>query len=507
MADFVAESFSDRSSMSWKESSMRPKIRLLDDDLIEKIVAEAIELLCALGVEIHNEKVLSMLGDHGAQVDLGARHAVLTGDIIRKALDTVPGSFKLYDIHGGETHDFSGDRVYFTPGSAALHILDHRTKEIRKPTTDDYVHYAKIVSQLGNIASQSTALIPADVHPEISDSYRLFLSLLYCEKPIVTGTFTIEAFRVMKDLLLAVRGSEESLKEKPLAIFSCCPTSPLKWSDVTSQNVVDCAEAGIPVEFISMPLSGFMAPVTLTGTIVQHAAETLSGLVISQLVNPGTPVLYGGSPAIFDVRFETTPMGAIETMMIDCACSEVGKHLDLPTQAYISLSDAKRLDAQAGLESGIGAILAALAGINNVSGPGMIDFESCQSLEKLIVDNEICGMTYRLIEGIEPKEDFPAIPIFRELIEEQHLLISKHTRRYLKEEHFIPGPVIDRANRSRWKAEGGMTLEERAHQEVERLISSYSPPELSEETKGEIIRLMETEARRVGQDRLPERPV
>ena len=113
-----------------------------------------------------------------------------------------------------------------------------------------------------------------------------------------------------------------------------------------------------------MPLSGFVAPVTLTGTIIQHTAETLSGLVISQLVNPGTPILYGGSPAIFDMRYETTPMGAVETMMIDCAYSEIGKFLGMPTQAYISLSDAKQLDAQAGLESGIGATLAALSGIN-----------------------------------------------------------------------------------------------------------------------------------------------
>ena len=477
-----------------------------DDDLIEKIVAEAIDLLGEVGVEIHDEKVVSMLADHGATVESGTRRVRISADLVERSLADAPGSFKLFDTRGEETHDFSGDRVYFTPGSAALHVLDHRTKEIRKPSTADYVDYVKVVSGLQNIASQSTALIPADVPEGISDSYRLFLSLLYGEKPVVTGAFTVDSFRVMRDLQVAVRGSAESLRERPLAIFSCCPTSPLKWSDVTSRNVVDCAEAGIPAEFISMPLAGFMAPVTLVGTIVQHTAETLSGLVISQAASPGAPVLYGGSPAIFDVRYETTPMGAIETMMIDCAYCEVGRHLGLPTQAYISLSDAKRLDAQAGLESGIGAILAALSGINNVSGPGMIDFESCQSLEKLVVDNEICGMAYRLIGGIEPKEDFPALPIFRELIEEGHLLISKHTRRYLREEHFMPGPVIDRANRSRWKEEGGLTLEERARGEVERLLDGYVPSRLSEETRGELVRIMEAEARRFGQDRLPERP-
>ena len=252
-----------------------------------------------------------------------------------------------------------------------------------------------------------------------------------------------------------------------------------------------------------MPLSGFVAPVTLVGTLVQHTAETISGIVISQLTNPGTPVLYGGSPAVFDVRYETTPMGAVETMMIDCAYNEIGKHLGLPTQAYIGLSDAKQLNAQAGLESSMGATLAALAGINNISGPGMLDFESCLSLEKLVVDNEICGMALRLVKGIEPKEDFPALPRFEELLKEQHLLISKHTRRYLKEEHYLPGPTIDRANRSRWEQEGGLTLGERAHAEVERYMANYQPSSLSEDIQAELTRLMNTEAARYGMDGLP----
>jgi len=484
---------------------MRPTLKLLDNNLIERIISEATQVLCTLGVEIHNEGILALLSDHGARVDHKRHHVTFTDDIIEKALGTAPGSFRLYDVNGARTHDFSDYNVYFTPGSAALHVLDYSTNKIRQPSTLDYVNYVKVVSRLEHIASQSTALIPGDVHEKISDSYRLFLSFLYGEKPVVTGTFTIESFEVMKDLQLAIRGSEEGLKAKPLTIFSCCPTSPLKWSAVTSQNVVDCAKYSIPVEFISMPLSGFIAPVTLTGTLVQHTAETLSGIVISQLTNPGAPLLYGGSPAIFDVRYETTPMGAVETMMVDCAYNEIGKYLGLPTQAYISLSDAKQLDTQAGIESGIGAALAALSGINNVSGPGMLDFESCHSLEKLVVDNEICGMVYRLIEGIEPKEDFPALPIFQELLREQHLLISEHSRRYLKEEFHLPGSVIDRASRPRWEAEGALTLNERAHRQVEALLEAYEPSSLPSEIETELIQLMEREARHHGQDHLPER--
>lgn len=482
---------------------MRPQLKFLNEDLVKKIVSEAREILCKLGVKIHNDGVLSMLSDHGAAVDMEKKHVCLTETIIDKALESAPASFKLFNAHGKQTHDLSGNNVHFTPGSAAINILDGSTGKMRKPVSDDYVKYAKLISRLDNIASQSTAFIPADVPEKISDSYRLYLSLLYCEKPVVTGTFTIDAFDVMRDLLLAIRGSEKELAAKPLAIFSCCPTSPLKWSDVTSQNVVDCAKLHIPVEYISMPLSGFMAPVTLTGTLVQHTAETLSGVVISQLTNPGTPALYGGSPAAFDIRFETTPMGAIETQMIDCAFNEIGKHLGLPTQAYISLSDAKQLDAQAGIESSMGACLAALSGINNISGPGMLDFESCQSLEKLVLDNEICGMTLRMIKGIEPREDFPSLPRFQELLKEGHLLISKHTRRYLKQEHYFPGVVIDRANSARWKEEGSLTLLERARREVEKLLKDYRPPGLPEETQKTLTKLMKKEASRYGMEKLP----
>jgi len=486
-------------------STIRPTVRFLSDELIKQIIDEAVHILSKLGVEIHNKEILSLLSDHGCKVDMDQLHAVLTEENIQRALETAPKSFKLYDVLGNETHNFAGQNVYYTPGSTALNILDHKTGDMRKANTADFVDFSKVISQLEYIASTSTAFITSDVCEKISDSYRLFLSLLYCEKPVVTGAFTIESFNIMKDFQLAVRGTEEALKEKPLTVFSCCPTSPLKWSDVTSQNLVDCARHCIPVEFIAMPLSGFMAPVTLTGTLIQHTAETLSGIVISQLACPGAPLLYGGSPAVFDVRYETPPMGAVETMMIDCAYNEIGKYLNLPTQAYISMSDAKQIDAQAGLESGMGAALGALAGINNISGPGMIDFESCQSLEKLVLDNEICRMTYRMTEGITPREDFPAVPILQELLRDRHLLISEHTLRYRDKEIWLPGPAIDRANREKWKQQGAINLAQRLRNEVDKLLESYQPSRLPQTTRKDLIKLMEKEARRHGQDRLPER--
>ena len=483
---------------------MRPRVQFLTEALRDQIIAEARDLICTLGVEIHNDAVLSLLHDHGARIDKPRQRAYYTQEIIDKSLRAAPNSFVLYDSLGGAAVDLSGLNVNYTPGSTAINILDSATDQIRRPTTGDYVRYARLMTGMQHVASQSTAMIPSDVPELISDSYRLYLSLLFCEKPVITGAFTIEAFEIMKNLQIAVRGSREALAAKPLTVFSCCPTSPLKWSNVTSQNVVDCARYSIPVEYISMPLSGFMAPVTLVGSVVQHTAETLSGLAISQLVNPGTPILWGGSPAVFDLRYETTPMGDVGTMMMDCAYHEIGKHLGLPTQAYIGLSDAKLLDAQAGLESAMGATLAALAGINNISGPGMLDFESCFSLEKLVLDNEICGMTFRMLKGVDAREDFPALPRFEELLREQHLLISEHTRKYVKEEIYFPSPVIDRANRSRWQEDGSLTLKQRAARIIDKIISEYRPVRLSAEVSKELKNLMAAEARKHGMERLPQ---
>jgi len=168
----------------------------------------------------------------------------------------------------------------------------------------------------------------------------------------------------------------------------------------------------------------------------------------------------------------------------------------------MALSDAKQLDAQAGLETGMGAMLAALSGINSISGPGMLDFESCQSLEKLVVDNEICGMTYRLLEGIEPREDFPASPSCRSCCETSTSHSRPHSPLPAQRDR-VPRPN-HRSRQPRTLAKDGKTtLRERASREVERLIARYTPSRLPDGRKAELTRLMETEAKRHGMAALP----
>jgi trimethylamine--corrinoid protein Co-methyltransferase len=242
----------------------------------------------------------------------------------------------------------------------------------------------------------------------------------------------------------------------------------------------------IPSEFVSMPLAGANAPITLIGSITQHCAECLAGVVIVQLARRGAPLIWGGSPAVFDMRYGTTPMGAIETMMINLGDVEMGKFLNLPTHAYMSLSDSKVPDSQAGFEAGMGALLAGLAGINMVSGPGMLDFESTQSIEKLIIDNEIVGMVKRLVRGIEDRGSPFALEILKDYEDAQELLSHSSTLKYFRKELFLPSSIIDRMTRDSWKDKGSKSARMRAKDQVSIILSKPSEQPIEEHLRKEL---------------------
>jgi len=485
---------------------MRPKLNILSDELVNRIIAEGMELLMDPGVRVHNEEALRLLADAGAEVDMEAQIARIPEPIVRQALETAPSEFYLYDLDGEPVVHYGGDSVQFDPGSAAITVLDSQTQEQRPPLTADFVKFVKLVETLPQLDAQSTAMICSDVAKEIGDLYRLYLALNYMRKPIITGAFRKDTWWTMKEMLVAVAGSEEALAARPIAVFDVCPSPPLLWSDLTCQNLIDCARHDIPSELVSMPLAGATAPVTLAGAVVQHTAECLSGVTICQLAKPGAPIVWGGSPATFDMREGTTPMGAVGTWMIDCAYTQVGKALGLPTHAYLGMSDAKVVDAQCGLESAGGTLMAALAGINMVSGAGMMDFESCQSYEKLVIDAEIIGMAKRLIAGIEARDDPIALTLMRKLGHRADYLAQPHTLRWFDKELYIPSAVIDRSSLDGWKRRGAKTAFERATERVQQLLLTYQPSPLSDEVRTELRHIATKAARRFGMDELPPLP-
>jgi len=483
------------------DGAIRPTATTLAPDEVTRIVAQAIEVLGQVGFLVESDEGLALLDGAGVRIEDGRAHP--GEETIRGALASAPSRISVADRTGAWALDLGGGLIHFTPGSSALYLLDPRSRRRRSPTVRDCVQLAWVTEACTHVAAQSTALIPADVPDEVADRYRLYVALASGTKPVVTGTFLADAFPVMREMLVAVRGSEAALQERPLAIFDCCPTPPLKWSELTCRSLIDSARAGIPAQMVSMPMGGATAPVTLREMVLQHTAECLSGAVIHQLAHPGAPLIWGGSPAAFDMRTGTTPMGAIETMMVDMATAQVGRRLGLPTHAYMALSDAKGIDWQAGAETGIGAVLAALAGLDLVSGPGMLDFENCQSLEKLVLDDQACGMARRLAAGIGTGSAAQGPELLAQVVEAGQFLGHPHTRAHFRGELTFPGAVIDRGSYGDWEAAGARDSWAAARAEVEQIVAHGGPAPLDDDVKAELDRLIQADAARLGLDPLP----
>lgn len=472
-------------------------------DMISQIIDEAVQILVEPGVRIQNKFALTLLAEAGSNVNFSDSVASIPERIIHECLESVPSKFFLYDMDNNPVVEYGGNHVHFDPGSTAITILEPATQKHRLPVTNDFVKFVKLAEMLPQIDAQSTAMVCSDVVEEIGDLYRLYIALNYMKKPIITGAFRKDTWWSMKEMLSLVRGGEAELSEKPLAVFDVCPSPPLLWSDLTCQNLIDCAKNGIPAELVSMPLAGATAPVTLAAAIVQHTAECLSGVVIHQLAHPGAPIVWGGSPAAFDMRHGTTPMGAAGTWLIDAGYVQVGKKLNIPTHVYMGMSDAKVVDAQCGFESMGGCLMAVLTGANMISGAGMLDYERCQSLEKLVIDAEIIRLCKRVIEGIKIREQPVALELMREMGHEAGYLSHPHTRRWFKEELDIPSSIVDRGSFEAWENEGSKSILDRASEQVKKLISSYSYPSIPKEIRDELQTIALREAKRFGMVELP----
>lgn len=435
---------------------MQPKLLLLDDVMIARILDEAYQLLIKPGIKVNNEEARELLASAGAQIDPETNVAKIPEQIVRKALETAPREFFLYDYDGNPTVKYGGDAVHFDPGSSGIAMLNPETLEHDTTETPHLIKLIKVAEQLSQYDAQSTAVVCHDVPQTIQDSYRLYLALLYSKKPIVTGAFTNKTVTEMIDMLAILAGGQEAAREKPRAIFDVCPAPPLIWSNFASGNLIALARAGIPAEIVSVPLSGAAAPVTMLGTVTQHTAECLAGITIHQLAKAGSPIVWGGAACIFDMKKGATPMGAVETAMLDCTYAQVAKSLNMPTHAYLGASDSKLVDTQAGLESGVTAMIGALSGINMISGSGMLDFLSCHSAEKLVIDAEGIAMAKRMLEGVILHTETLATEFYDKNINFKggDFLKQRVTMNLFRKEQHMPSNVIDRDLMRDWKKIG-----------------------------------------------------
>jgi len=463
---------------------------VLEPVLVDRIIDEALGVLERTGVLIEDERALKRLAGVGLAADPASGRVLFPRASIERALATAPPAVTLHDRDGTVAAVLEGDNVHFVPASSALRVLDRRTQKARVPLTPDFVEYVRLADGLKNISYLSTAFIPTDIPQDVADVWRLYLVLAHSKRPVVSGAFTAWGVPRMGQVMAMFRDGREDLVRRPMSMFTCCPNTPLRWGEDPVANIMDCAEWGIPIEIVPVLLLGMISPVTTVGALVLHTAEVLSGLAIAQAVRPGTPVVFGGAPASFHMQLMSNPMTAVEALQLYCGYAQVAKRLGLPCQAYMALSDSKFNDPQAGMETGVGAFLAASAGINSVSGPGMLDFVNCFSFEKLVFDDEIVAHARRFVRPVEVRGDLPAGDLIAELVRDHHLLTSEHTLEHWPDELYLPGPTLDRTNWDQWAEQGSRDWRARANEVIDETLANYEVEPLEQRVHDEIQHLI-----------------
>jgi len=468
----------------------RPHLRILAPELVEQVIDEAKRVLAEIGMEIRGPELRRRLIEAGLPMTDTGR-VLFPRSVVEAAIASAPRSFTLYDRDGLPHADLGEDRVHFVPGSSGLKTLDHRTGEVRLANSTDFVEYVRLADGLQHIAYLATAFSTNDdIEAQVSDAWRLYMVLTNSKKPVVSGAFTEHGVPRMVEMMQLFRADRADLIARPMSIFTITATGNFRYSEDSCQNLIDCVEAGIPVEVVPVTLMGLIAPVTIVGATVFHTVDVLAGITMAQVVRPGAPVLFGGAPATFHMKIASSPMSAIEAIQLDAAYIEVAKALQLPCQSYMALSDGPILDAQAGAETFGSALIAALSGVNSVSGPGMLDFLLVFNLPKLVFDDEMCGQALRFVREVRVAEDLPVGALIDQLMADQHLIMAEHTMAHWPTELYLPSSIVDRDNRENWMKAGGKDTYQRAVDEVDRRLAAYRPVSTDPAVDAELQRII-----------------
>ncbi|MGC9334098.1 MAG: trimethylamine methyltransferase family protein [Anaerolineae bacterium] len=446
---------------------------------VEAIHGGALRILAGTGVVVHDAKVLSLLAGAGCRVTGEDRRAYLPADVVEGAVGLAPGEVTLYDRLGAGAMALGSGRSHVRVSSGATGILDLDDARRRPATGQDAADAARLADALPHIDGMSTmAVQPADVPANRVDVHALRLALANTVKPLGYVCLNEELLEPAIAMAAVVAGGEDALRRRPFLTALAESTSPLQL--VSSQLAVLRAFAGrgLPLTLHAHPMAGFTAPVMLAGTLVVTHAEVLALVTIAQLIRPGTPVVYGMSSSVPDMRSGMNLSGAVEIGLMGTALAQLAGRCGLPC-VLSSGSDAHSPGAQSVLERLLTLLPPVLAGVDLVN-LSTLDTKMSFSLEQLVLDDLIASLVARYLRGIAVDPESLAVSVIDEVGPGGAFVTVDHTLRHFRSELLVPD-LLDRGGRSVWEQAGGPDLPARARERVRRILAEHRPPPLSDQ--------------------------
>jgi len=457
-----------------------PRLELLTRNQLEDIHNASLEVLQRTGVVFRHPKALQILEGAGALVDHKSQRVFIPGHLVEEAIGTAPRRVTWHARNPKKSMKLEDNRVHFGPVCTPAFVYDLETHQKRYATPKDFENVVRLMDFLERVDEGFGAVHFRHDPDGAVPAHQILTQLKNTDKCVrgrARGRVTAEDCLKMMSMV----SSEEELMRKPMLLGVVNPTSPLQWDTPMIEGMTEYARQRQIVAPSPEIMAGATGPVTLAGMMVQHNAEVLSMITLIQLVNPGTPVLYGTVSTVMDMRTTMTRLGSPELGITQVGFAQLAKWYEIPSRGAAGNTDSKTLDIQAGYETAFNLVLAVCAGFNLITyALGAIEFSVSLSYEKILTDHELLGMVERLANGVDVSGECLAVDVIDTVGPGGHFLAQRHTREHLKREHFIP-KLLDTQPYGSWLKAGSRDIGQRATEEVKRILREHQPAALDKD--------------------------
>lgn len=476
------------------------QLKVLDESEIERIHQGTLTVLEKTGIYVNEVEARKILRENGAKVDDNKKRVWIPPSLLEDGIKKAPREFTIHARDPKRTLKIDCEKIYFEPMIGRLNILDSSTWKRRRNTLKDLESLIRIANAMPNFhLLHSGAMMPhiEGVPDPVAHVHGYFTAIKNSEKVVKgTGRGTSKAQDCIK-MAAVLAGGMDKLKKETWLFTTCNTISPLQLDKPQVEGIIQYARANQAVDVTAEVQSGATSPVTLAGSLIVQNCEVLTGILISQLTKAGAPVFYGTCGGVMDMRLADIALGGVESGLINIATAQLAHHYNIPCRGTAATTESKALDMQAGYEKATTLLMAAMGGANTIFYPGVMDHALTISLESLVIDNEICGMVTRALQGIKVDDAHLAIDIIDRVGPMGHFLGQKHTMQFLIDEHYLP-TISDRRIREEWEKDGSKELKDVAKERVQKILKEHVPLEVEPDKLKQLTNIIREVEKREG---------
>ncbi len=466
------------------------RFEILTKTQVEKVHQTSLQILEQIGMDIGYPAALEVLKKGGAKVE--GQRVFFPSRLVEAQIKKAPRRFMLHARNPQNNVVIGGRDTVFVPGYGAPFVTDLANGR-RKATLQDFENFIKLTGASLNLDVLSgTVVEPTDIPYETRHAHMIYAAIQYSDKCFMGSSMGVQAARDCIEMTALLFGGREQIESAPAIVSVIGPLTPLKYDARMLGALMEYAAAGQAVLIASLAIAGATGPVTLAGNLALQNAEVLAGIVLTQLIREGTPVIFGGASSNTEMRNGTLSIGSPEMAMNAAATAQMARYYKLPIRSGGAVCDAKLPDAQASYESMMNLLMALVCGANFVlHSAGILESFNCMSYEKFIMDDEMCGMAKRIHRAIDVNPDTLALDVIKAVGPGGHFLDKDHTFDYFRTEFYQPR-LSNRDDFVTWQANGSPQCMVTANLKVQEILNNYEAPQLPADVDKDLQKFIET---------------